>query len=62
MSQTLAFHDTRERGIDIGRHGDRQTTGAAELGQSTRSLRRAMGNTQICRVAALEKQQRPVKR
>jgi hypothetical protein len=62
MSQTLAFDDTRERGIDSGRDGDRQTTGAvgtAELGHSIRTLRRAIGNAQVCRVGALEKQQQP---
>jgi hypothetical protein len=39
MSKTLAFDDTRERGIDTGRDGDRQTTGAvgaAELGALSR--------------------------
>jgi peptidoglycan hydrolase-like protein with peptidoglycan-binding domain len=53
MSKTLAFANTREGGIDTGHDGDRQTPGAvrtAEQGHSTRTLQRAIGNAQVCRV------------
>jgi hypothetical protein len=53
MSEAMAFDDTHERGIDAGRDGHRQTTGAVrttEQAHPTRTLQRTIGNAQLCRV------------
>ena len=53
MSEAMAFDEARERGIDTGRDGDRQITGAdrtVEHAHSTRTLQRTIGNAQLCRV------------
>ena len=53
MSEAMAFDEARERGIDAGRDGDRQTMGddrTIEHAHSTRTLQRTIGNAQLCRV------------